>query len=52
MQNLVVTEADDGTYFVIAGARRLAALQGLVEEGVLQKGELCEPSNDNTITGC
>ena len=39
MQNLVVTEADDGTYLVIAGARRLAALQALVKEGSLARGE-------------
>ncbi|OJW21202.1 MAG: hypothetical protein BGO49_24630 [Planctomycetales bacterium 71-10] len=35
MQNLVVTEAGDGTYHVIAGARRLAALQQLQAEGKL-----------------
>jgi ParB family chromosome partitioning protein len=40
MQNLVVTEADDGTYFVIAGARRLAALQALVKDGALARGEV------------
>ncbi|MGC2400844.1 MAG: ParB N-terminal domain-containing protein [Acidobacteriaceae bacterium] len=29
MRNLVVTKSDDGTYLVIAGARRLAALTDL-----------------------
>ncbi len=32
MQNLVVTDARDGTYQVIAGARRLAAMQELIEK--------------------
>ena len=32
MQNLVVTDAGDGTYPVIGGARRLAALQELIEK--------------------
>jgi ParB family chromosome partitioning protein len=35
MQNLVVTEAGDGTYRVIAGARRYAALKALQEDGRL-----------------
>ncbi len=35
MQNLVVTAAGDGTYHVVAGGRRLAALQELRQEGKL-----------------
>lgn len=35
MQNLVVTEGKKGRYFVIAGARRLAALKDLQAEGKL-----------------
>lgn len=38
MQNLVVTDAGDGTYRVIAGARRLAALQELIEKEKLPAG--------------
>ncbi len=37
MQNLIVTEAGDGTYQVIAGARRLAALQDLAKEEALHQ---------------
>ncbi|HLJ92766.1 MAG TPA: ParB/RepB/Spo0J family partition protein [Gemmataceae bacterium] len=35
MQNLVVTAADDGTYRVIAGGRRLEAIRSLQAEGKL-----------------
>jgi ParB family chromosome partitioning protein len=35
MQNLVVTAAVDGAYLVVAGGRRLAALQALRDEGAL-----------------
>ncbi len=35
MQNLVVTAADDGTFRVIAGSRRLEALRALQKEGKL-----------------
>jgi ParB family chromosome partitioning protein len=35
MQNLVVSPAEDGTYLVIAGSRRLAAMQSLQAEGKL-----------------
>lgn len=35
MQNLVVTEPDDGVYHVIAGGRRLQAIHSLQEEGKL-----------------
>ena len=35
MQNLVVTEAGDGKYRVIAGGRRLEAIQSLQAEGIL-----------------
>lgn len=35
MQNLVVTDAGDGTYRVIAGARRLEALKALQADGKL-----------------
>lgn len=35
MQNLVVTDAGDGYYLVVAGARRLAALNELQAEGKL-----------------
>ncbi|WP_435018432.1 ParB/RepB/Spo0J family partition protein [Tundrisphaera sp. TA3] len=40
MQNLVVTDAGDGSYHVIAGARRLEALQELVAEGKLKGGTI------------
>jgi hypothetical protein len=33
MQNLVVTEGDKGKYYVVAGGRRLTAMQGLQKEG-------------------
>src|ERR1700677_1756884 len=36
MQNLVVTAAGDGTYLVVAGSRRLAALRELQQEGKLR----------------
>jgi ParB family chromosome partitioning protein len=35
MQNLVVTESDDGTFRVIEGARRLEALKALQKDGKL-----------------
>lgn len=35
MQNLVVTQAENGKFLVIAGGRRLSAIQALVEEGRL-----------------
>jgi ParB family chromosome partitioning protein len=35
LQNLTVTDAGGGKYHVIAGARRLAALQSLIEDGNL-----------------
>jgi ParB family chromosome partitioning protein len=35
LQNLVVTDADDGTYRVIAGGRRLEAIHSLQAEGKL-----------------
>jgi len=38
MQNLVVTDAGDGTYRVIAGGRRLEALRALHAEGKLPDG--------------
>lgn len=37
MQNLVVTEGKKGRYLVVAGARRLAALQSLQAEGKLPR---------------
>jgi ParB family chromosome partitioning protein len=37
MQNLVVTDAGDGVYYVIAGGRRLAAIRSLQEEDKLPK---------------
>jgi ParB family chromosome partitioning protein len=37
MQNLVVTDAGDGKYRVIAGGRRLTAIHSLQEEGNLPK---------------
>jgi ParB family chromosome partitioning protein len=38
MQNLVVTESEDGTYRVIEGARRLEALKALQQDGRLPEG--------------
>jgi len=38
MQNLVVTADGDGTFKVIAGGRRLAALRELQQEGTLPEG--------------
>ena len=38
MQNLVVTDSGDGTYHVVAGARRLAALHELQSESKLPPG--------------
>jgi ParB family chromosome partitioning protein len=35
IQNLVVTEADDGKYYVVASGRRLTAMKGLHKEGKL-----------------
>ena len=35
MQNLVVTDAGDGIFHVIAGGRRLEAIRSLIEEGRL-----------------
>src|SRR5262245_7990266 len=35
MQNLVVTEGDDGTFRVIEGARRMEAIKALQAEGKL-----------------
>src|SRR4051812_5524389 len=35
MQNLVVTDAGDGNFHVIAGGRRLAAIRSLQAEGKL-----------------
>lgn len=35
LQNLIVLPADDGRYEVVAGARRLAALQQLVGDGLI-----------------
>ncbi len=35
---LLVTEADDGFYYVVAGGRRLMAHEALVKDGKLQKG--------------
>jgi ParB family chromosome partitioning protein len=37
MQNPVVTEADKGKYYVVAGARRLTALTALQKDGKLPK---------------
>jgi ParB family chromosome partitioning protein len=37
MQNLVVTEGDKGKYYVVAGGRRLAALNALQKTGKLPK---------------
>lgn len=49
MQNLVVTETGDGTYRVIAGARRLAALKALQEDGKLPQDHAvpCQIVNDD-----
>jgi hypothetical protein len=38
MQNLVVTEGEKGKYYVVAGARRLAAMNALQKTGKLPKG--------------
>src|ERR1700733_11953869 len=38
LDNLIVTEADDGMYDVIGGERRLVAMQALIKEGSLPKG--------------
>jgi ParB family transcriptional regulator, chromosome partitioning protein len=35
IENLVVTEGDDGKYYVVAGGRRLTAMKGLQKEGKL-----------------
>ncbi len=40
MQNLTVTDAKDGTFHVIAGGQRLAALQALIAEGKLPQDHL------------
>jgi len=40
LQNLIVKANDDDTYEVIAGGRRLAALNALVDEGELQPDAL------------
>lgn len=38
LDNLIVSEADDGMYNVVGGGRRLVAMQALQKEGSLPKG--------------
>jgi ParB family chromosome partitioning protein len=38
LDNLIVTEADDGMYHVVGGGRRLIAMHALIKEGSLPKG--------------
>ena len=50
MQNLVVTDAGDGLYHVIAGGRRLEAIHSLQSEGKLPKDFAvpCQIVNDES----
>lgn len=49
MQNLVVTEGKKGRHYVIAGARRLAALESLMADGSLPADHavLCQVVDEN-----